>query len=203
MRALVLTLLLVPVWAGATEDRIVRLVPLGDVEPALLEAVSQAVAARVNAKVEIAPREELPADAFYKPRKRWRAEKLLEFLETKATGAWKVIGVTNQEISTTKGAYVDWGIAGLGTINGKSCVVSAYLYKKYSQTKAVMLRRFADCGVHELGHTLGMPHCESKGCVMADAKGNAIKSSDESSGAYCESCRKLAPPGALKAAPDR
>ena len=198
MRLLALALLLVPLWAGAVEERVVRLVPLGDVEPGLLSAVGEAISARVNAKVEIAPREELPVDALYKPRKRWRAEKLLEFLESKSNGAWKVVGVTNQEISTTKGKILDWGIAGLGTIGGRSCVVSAYLYKKYSKTQPVMLRRFADCAVHELGHTLGMPHCESKGCVMADAKGNAIKSSDESSGEYCEPCRQLAPEGSLK-----
>jgi archaemetzincin len=197
VRALVLAVLLAPLCAGA-EDRVVRLIPLGDVEPELLEVVSKAIAARVEARVEIAPREELPSDAFYKPRRRWRAERLLEFLDSKSAGAWKVIGVTSAEISTTKGAIFDWGIAGLGAIGGKPCVVSAYLYKKYSKSRAVMLRRFADFGVHEFGHTLGMPHCESKGCVMADAKGNAIKSADESSGNYCEPCRKLAPEGSFK-----
>ncbi len=106
--------------------------------------------------------------------------------------------MTNSEISTTKGDIFDWGIAGLGTIGGPSCVVSAQLYKKHSKTKAVMLHRFSDVAVHELGHTLGMPHCESEGCVMADAKGNAIKSADYSTGLYCEPCRKLAPAGSLK-----
>ena len=61
-----------------------------------------------------------------------------------------------------------------------------------------MLRRFSDVAVHELGHTLGMPHCASEGCVMADAKGSAIKSADRSTGEYCEPCRKLAPEGSLK-----
>jgi len=197
MRALALTLWLLPVF-GLAEPRVIRLVPLGDVEPELLDAVSKAITARVNATIEVAGREELPAEAFYKPRKRWRAEKLLEFLDARAAGAWRVVGVTNAEISTTKGDIVDWGIAGLGTIGGPACVVSAQLYKKHSKTKAVMLRRFSDVAVHELGHTLGMPHCESKGCVMADAKGNAIKSADHSTGEYCGPCRALAPEGSLK-----
>jgi archaemetzincin len=198
MRTLALCLSLLALSAGAGEERIVRLVPLGDVEPELLEAVSAAISARVNAKVEIAAKEELPADAFYKPRKRWRADTLLTFLDSKSAGAWRVVGVTNAEISTTKGSIIDWGIAGLGSIGGPSCVVTAYLYKKYSRGKERMIHRFADCAVHELGHTLGMPHCETPGCVMADAKGNAIKSADESSGDYCEPCRKLAPEGSLK-----
>lgn len=194
-----LAVVLLPALALA-EERIVRLVPLGDVEPELLAAVSKAVAEQVNATVEIAPKEALPAEAFYKPRKRWRAEKLLDFLDTKAKGAWRVVGVTNAEISTTKGDIFDWGIAGLGNLGGPTCVVSAQLYKKHSPSKAVMIRRFSDVAVHELGHTLGMPHCESEGCVMADAKGNAIKSADRSTGAYCEPCRKLAPEGSLKPA---
>ena len=197
MRTVPLTLVLLP-FLAFSQERIIRLVPLGPVEPELLEAVSKAITARVNATIEIAPKEELPAEAFYKPRNRWRAEKLLEFLDTKTSGAWRVIGVTNSEISTTKGDIFDWGIAGLGNIDGPSCVISAQLYKKHSKTKAVMLHRFADVAVHELGHTLGMPHCESKGCVMADAKGNAIKSADHSTGEYCEPCRKLAPAGSLK-----
>jgi archaemetzincin len=198
MRALTLGLVLLPLLALGADARIVRLVPLGDVEPELLAAVSKAITARVNATVEIAKKEALPPEAFYKPRKRWRAEKLLDFLDTKADGAWRVIGVTNAEISTTKGDIFDWGIAGLGTLEGVSCVVSAQLYKKHSKTKAQMLHRFSDVAVHELGHTLGMPHCESSGCVMADAKGNAIKSADRSTGQYCEPCRKLSPEGALK-----
>lgn len=200
MRALALTLVLVPALALA-EDRIVRLVPLGDVEPELLEAVSKAVSARVNATVEIAKKEDLPADAFYKPRKRWRAEKLLDFLDTKTAGAWRVIGVTNAEISTTKGDIFDWGIAGLGNLGGQTCIVSAQLYKKHSKSKAVMIRRFSDVAVHELGHTLGMPHCETPFCVMSDAKGNAIKSADCSTGQYCGPCRKLAPDASLKPTP--
>ncbi len=197
MRTLTLMALLFPLLALA-EDRIIRLVPLGDVEPELLAAVSKAITARVNAAIEIAPREDLPAEAFYKPRKRWRAEKLLDFLDTRSAGAFRVVGVTNVEISTTKGDIIDWGIAGLGSLDGPSCVVSAQLYKKHSKTKAVMLRRFSDVAVHELGHTLGMPHCASTGCVMADAKGNAIKSADHSTGQYCEPCRKLAPAAVLK-----
>lgn len=197
MRALALTLVLWPLLSGA-EERLIRLVPLGEVEPELLAAVSKAITARVDATIEIAPMQALPPEAFYKPRKRWRAEKLLEFLDTKAPGAWRVVGITNAEISTTKADIFDWGIAGLGTIGGPACVVSAQLYKKHSKTKAVMLHRFSDVAVHELGHTLGMPHCESKGCVMADAKGNAIKSADHSSGQYCGPCRKLAPDGSLK-----
>src|SRR4051812_42596475 len=107
---------------------LISIVPLGDVELEYLEAVKAAIEARVEATVRIEPKRELPPEAFYKPRKRWRAEKLLDALDANPPAdAWKVIGVTNGEISTTKGNIFDWGIAGLGNINGRSCVVSLYL----------------------------------------------------------------------------
>jgi archaemetzincin len=73
-------------------------------------------------------------------------------------------------------------------------VVSTHIYRKHSKTRAVLLRRVGDLAVHELGHTLGFDHCETEGCVMADAKGKAIKSADRSTGHYCERClQKLSP----------
>lgn len=188
--------------AAAAEARVVVIQPLGEVEPELLQVVAKAVASQVAAEVRVAPTRALPQVAWFAPRKRWRAEKLLEVLDAEAAqGTWRIIGVTSAEISTTKEAIYDWGIAGLGSLGGPSCVVSTFLYAKHSKTRAALRRRFADVVVHELGHTLGMPHCEVKGCVMADAKGKAISSADASSGAYCASCRALAPKGALEPGP--
>ena len=52
--------------------------------------------------------------------------------------------------------------------------------------------------VHEFGHTLGLEHCETTGCVMADAKGKAMKSADQSRGHYCLRCRTKVEAGVLK-----
>lgn len=181
--------------AGDAPQRVVAIVPLGPVKQEYLERVAQEIQARMDVHVRIEPQRELPAEAFYKPRKRWRAEKLLAALDANPpVGAWKVVGVTEAEISSTKGDIVDWGIAGLGNIGGQSCVVSAFIYKKHSRSKQVLLRRLGDLAVHELGHTLGFPHCEVKRCVMADAKGKAVKSADTSSGQYCAQCLELLSP---------
>jgi archaemetzincin len=192
----VLQLLLGVVLLGASlafaEDapqRVVAIVPLGAVKQEYLDRITQELQARMDVQVRIEPQRELPAEAFYKPRKRWRAEKLLEALDANPpAGVWKVLGVTEAEISTTKGDIADWGIAGLGNLGGQSCVVSAFIYKKHSKSKKVLLRRLGDLAVHEFGHTLGFPHCEAKGCVMADAKGKAVKSADSSTGQYCAQC---------------
>src|SRR5256885_100999 len=90
--------------AAPPAQRIISLIPLGDVEAEYLDAVKTAVEARVDATVRIEAQRPMPKEAFYQPRKRWRAEKLLEALDADLPpDAWKVIGVTNGEISTTKG----------------------------------------------------------------------------------------------------
>jgi archaemetzincin len=181
--------------AEATPERVVSIIPLGPVKQEYLERVSQELQARMNVRIRIEPVRALPPQAYYAPRRRWRAERILDWLdEGLPEGAWKVVAVTEAEISTTKGDIRDWGIAGLGSLGGPSCVVSAHIYKKHSKTKAALLRRLGDLAVHEFGHTLGFPHCEEKGCVMSDAKGKALKSADQSSGRYCAKCLQTLSP---------
>jgi archaemetzincin len=196
------TLVALVIAAAPAQERTVYLVPLGKVEPRLLEVARAALEARVNATFMIAETRDLPEEAFYTPRQRYRAEKLITFLNSDAPDdSWHIVGITEAPISTTKGAIFDWGIAGLGDIGGRSCVLSSFLYKKHSRTRQAMERRFADVVVHEFGHTLGLDHCPVKGCVMADAKGKAIRSADESTGDYCKVCRErveLRTPGVLK-----
>lgn len=180
---------LAPAAQQVSPERVVAIVPLGPVRQELVERVTQEIQARMNVRIRVEPSRELPKEAWYAPRRRWRAEKLLDWIDgNPPQGAWKVIAVTEAEISTTKGDIFDWGIAGLGNLGGLSCVVSAYIYKKHSKTEEALLRRLGDLTVHEFGHTLGFPHCEETGCVMADAKGKAISSADASSGHYCAKC---------------
>lgn len=184
----------------------IHLVPVGQVERSDLLVSAAALRDRLDAELVFAEQRELPKEAYYPPRKRYRAEKLIDWLDELAPKeAWKVLGVTAAEISTTKGDVHDWGIAGLGSLGGRPCIISTFLYRKHSKTRPALERRLADITVHEFGHTLGLPHCDVKGCVMSDAKGKAIASADASSGHYCPKCRGLAQWGALvlKPAPSK
>jgi archaemetzincin len=175
--------------ASPPAEPVVAILPLGKVDQDVLDRVAKEIQARLRVQVRFESPRELPKAAWYAPRKRWRAEKLLEAVDADPPkGAWKVVAVTGAEISTTKGDIQDWGIAGLGNMGGLSCVLSTHIYRKHSKTKAVLLRRVGDLTIHEFGHTLGFDHCETDGCVMSDAKGKAISSADHSSGNYCERC---------------
>ena len=47
--------------------------------------------------------------------------------------------------------------------------------------------RLAKVAVHEIGHTLGLPHCPNAGCLMEDAAGKAATTDGEYD--LCADCR--------------
>jgi len=102
--------------------------PLGKVDASLINLARQAISeAFGGGPADTMAQLELPAGAYYEPRKRYRAEKILVFLDRigREKGI-KVIGLTSIDISTTKGRYEDWGIFGMANIGCPSCIVSTY-----------------------------------------------------------------------------
>jgi len=83
-----------------------------------------------------------------------------------------VIGVTTADISTTKGEHEDWGIFGLARISGRVCVVSTHRLRARGAGEERFLKRLSTVARHEVGHTLGLRHCATVGCIMEDAKGS-------------------------------
>lgn len=194
MRLLLLALgalagFVLPVFAEPAIPRI-AIQPLGKVAPDVIQIIMHDLKALYRVEIEVLPMRELPASAYYKPRARYRAEKLLDSLEKETPSKFsKVIGITASDISTTKEDIFDWGIFGLGQISGRPCVVSTFRLSR-GVPRAKMLLRTGDVAGHEVGHTLGLQHCASPRCMMNDAEGK-IQSVDESTRRPCETCRRL------------
>ena len=129
---------------------------------------------QINDKVE------LPSFAYYQPRERYRADSLLTFLQTLTQKNQVIIGLTNKDISATKGKYEDYGIMGLGSCPGTVCVVSLFRPKTSNQ--------FFKVAIHELGHTQGLLHCPVDTCFMRDAEG---KNTTDMETNFCGNCKKV------------
>jgi archaemetzincin len=169
------------------------LVPLRGFPDDLTEAVEQALRAELDVEVQRHAVVELPEDAWYAPRKRYRAEILLDFLERYADDdETKVLGLTEVDISTTSDPYPDWGIFGLGRSPGATAVISSYRLKRKPKNREHVVQRVSTVAVHEIGHTFGLPHCDEAAveCVMLDAEGG-IENTDSSSGTFGPGCRGL------------
>ena len=141
-------------------------------------------------EVRSLPRVELPRAAWYPPRRRWRAERLLAFLAPRLPkdGA-RIMGLTAADISTTKGRYQDWGVLGLGELDGPASVISSLRCVRGARDPQHARERLAKVAVHEIGHTLGLDHCPTHGCLMHDAEGRVSSTDKEYD--LCPRCRRL------------
>lgn len=179
-----------PVAASISEEPLlIGLQPFASVSRTNLSVVKDALQKAFNCDVAIMAVKPLPTSAYYPPRSRYRAEKLLSFLETSTPKQYdKIVGITSVDISTTGDKHYDWGIFGLGSIGGRSCVISDFRLKKGADAlrKQVRLQNVA---LHEVGHTLGLNHCPSAGCLMRDA-GGSIKSVEPPRQTPCKKCRQ-------------
>jgi archaemetzincin len=160
---------------------LIVLQPLGATLPATeLEAVSAAIAAFYAVRVTLAEPLALPRSAFYAKRQRYRAERLLDFLVAEGNRHARVtLGLTAVDISTTKGDFEDWGILGLATLDGRSAVLSSFRCKRAAKNAAHARTRFAKTAVHELGHSFGLEHCPTPGCIMHDGEGSVLTTDTE------------------------
>ena len=161
--------------------------PFTGVTAAEIEAVRNGITQLYGVEVIVLPERDLPERAYYEPRNRYRATVLLEELESIGPEATKVLGLTRADISVAKGDIPDWGIFGYGSVGGRTCVVSGFRLRRGGVTSSQYEERLQKVANHEVGHTLGLGHCDQVGCLMQDA-GGTVRTVDEASNRPCERC---------------
>lgn len=156
--------------------------PFKDISPKQLIEISDGIK-KIYPKIKILKPIDFPENSYYEPRNRYRADSIIKYLRTKTPENCVTLGLTNKDISATKGKIADFGIMGLGYRPGNACVASTFRLNSKNRNE-----QFYKIAVHELGHTQSLPHCKIKTCLMRDAEGKNY--TDEETD-FCENCKKV------------
>ena len=151
--------------------------------------VAQTLRDTLGFSVDTGSMHQLPDSLWSSNRKRYRAEKLLQFLKfnhPEHTGA-RVILVTDKDLGIVSGADSLRGANGLSYQNGNFAVISDYRLHQYLRPQDSVNYYLSKVALHEAGHMLGLNHCKSIGCIMEAVE---AKQHITTLKGFCPQCRK-------------
>jgi archaemetzincin len=126
----------------------------------------------------------IPESASTHDRGRYNANKILAYLQQQYPNK-QVIALTSKDICTNMNGKPCWGVLGLSNL-GKPYSVSSV--SRIKSDKENLLSKVA---IHEVGHGLGLPHCESGNpCLMKDAD-SKIATIKRQPMKFCNSCSPM------------
>lgn len=171
---------------------IIETIGVGKVPRKVLEEVTREVA-----KVYSLPRNhcftgpslEIPPGAYNPHRGQYNADIIVDRVQHRIAGENKVLALTDVDLYTTLCDYNF--IFGLAQLRGRIALVSLcrldpVFYGKKPEPQ-LFLKRATKESVHELGHTIGLNHCEDPKCVMSFS--NSILDVDAKSENFCAACK--------------
>jgi archaemetzincin len=182
-----------PLKGEALEDKGAKIIllPFGDVESSVLDALEKDLEMKFNAKVERHRGMPVPPDAFNPARSQYSSSVILKKLRRSVPLEQqdKVLGITNVDLYTEGLNFV----FGQAEMRGQLAVISLVrLHQSFyslPENQAILMERTKKEAVHELGHVIGLAHCPDPECVMHFS--NSLLDTDKKSASFCSRCREL------------
>ena len=145
----------------------IQILPLGEVEPLLLQAVAQGLVTALATRCRVVGMEPLPFFAYPDERGQYCSTDILRWLLTsRPTSNAKLLAVINYDIFNPLFTFV-FGEAQFG---GRLALISSFRLRdeRYGlqPNSGLLHARAAKEAIHEVGHTFGHKHCRDPECVM-------------------------------------
>ena len=164
-----------------------QLLPVGNVDPDLLEWLRQALSEKFRVSAAVIPQALDPAFAHHAERQQFHSSEILASMQRYVDkNTWRLLGVTECDLYIPILTFV-FGEAQMG---GPAAIVS---YHRLTQEfyglppdLDILANRLLVESVHELGHTLHLTHCQEYRCAMAPS--HAVEYIDIKDSGFCEDC---------------
>ena len=168
----------------------VDIVPVGEVDAVVKREASSALRAIYDSQVTVHDARPVPADSYDSSRDQYRAEEFIDLARRVGSGD-KNIAVTPKDLFYRRRNYV----FGLAYLSGSGSVISTYRLQTSSDggfsnkpASEIFSDRVRKEVVHEVGHTLGLEHCENSRCVMNFSP--TVREVDVKEEHLCGSCQR-------------
>ncbi|CCQ35229.1 archaemetzincin [Natronomonas moolapensis 8.8.11] len=169
----------------------VDIVPVGDLPAAVKREASSGLRSVYDCEVTIHDNQPVPEGAYDSGREQYRAEEFIELAGRVGSGE-KNIAITANDLYYRRRNYV----FGLAYLSGNGSVISTYRLQTssdggFSERSAtdIFADRVRKEVVHEIGHTLGLEHCDNSRCVMNFSP--TVREVDVKEENLCGSCQRL------------
>ncbi len=145
-----------------------QLLPIGAVDPQLLEWLGQSLYDKFHMRAEILSPALDPSFALHAERQQYHSSEILASMQRYIDGnTWRLLGITPLDLYIPILTFV-FGEAQLG---GTAAVVSYHRLQQefygLPPDRDLLANRLLIESVHELGHTLRLTHCHDYQCAMA------------------------------------
>jgi archaemetzincin len=168
----------------------VDIVPVGDLPAAVKREASSGLRSVYDCEVTIHDGQPIPDGAYDADREQHRAEEFIELAGRIGDGE-KNIAITDKDLYYRRRNYV----FGLAYLSGNGSVISTYRLQTssdggFSERSAddIFVDRIRKEVIHEIGHTLGLEHCDNARCVMNFSP--TVREVDVKEEHLCGSCQR-------------
>jgi archaemetzincin len=164
-----------------------QLLPVGKIDADLLDWLSQNLSEKFRVPTEVLSRSVDSAFALHAERQQYHSSEIVGAMQRQVTGdTWRLLGVTQLDLYIPILTFV----FGEAQLAGPSAVVSYHrLRQEFYGLPAdmdLLANRLLIESVHELGHTLGLRHCQDYQCAMAPS--HSVEWIDIKDSGFCQDC---------------